>query len=45
MAVFQIHDKDNVAVAVDRVAKGDTVLVHGQQITHKMTYQLATKWP
>lgn len=32
MAVFQIHDKDNVAVAVDRVAKGDTVLVCGQQI-------------
>lgn len=32
MAVFQIHDKDNVAVAVDRVAKGDTVLVRGQQI-------------
>ena len=33
MAVFQIHDKDNVAVAVDRVAKGDTVLVREQQIT------------
>ncbi len=33
MAVFQIHEKDNVAVAVDRVAQGDTVLVNGKQIT------------
>ena len=27
MAVFQIHEKDNVAVAVSPVAKGETVTV------------------
>lgn len=51
MAVFQIHDKDNVAVAVDRVAKGDTVLVRGQQIVaqndipagHKMAIRAIAK--
>lgn len=32
MAVFQIHEKDNVAVAMDRVAKGDTVMVNGKTI-------------
>ncbi|MCH4167216.1 MAG: altronate dehydratase family protein [Megasphaera sp.] len=33
MAVYQIHDKDNVAVAVDTVDKGAVVVVNGRSIT------------
>ena len=33
MAVFQIHEKDNVAVAVSPVAKGETVTVGAKTFT------------
>lgn len=33
MTVYQINDKDNVAVAVDTVDKGAVVIVNGQSIT------------
>lgn len=51
MAVFQIHEKDNVAVAVERIAPGDTITVHGKHITvqeeipagHKVAIQTIQK--
>lgn len=51
MAVFQIHEKDNVAVAVDRVAKNEEITVQGQNIIvgdeipagHKVAIQAIAK--